>query len=167
MNTSSIKHHVVCFGEILWDVLPTGTVPGGAPMNVAYHLKKLGNEPALITRIGNDDWGKNLLAVINEHNISNDFFQLDNLLETGKVHAAIGANNEVVYDIVKPVAWDNIQWDKNFETLLANAAYFVFGSLAARSEGPGQTKVGISPGGPPLFSSVSLKELPPARMVAP
>ena len=35
------KHQVVCFGEVLWDILPTGAVPGGAPMNVAYHLQKL------------------------------------------------------------------------------------------------------------------------------
>jgi fructokinase len=50
------NHHIViCFGEVLWDILPSGAVPGGAPMNVAYHLHKLQKNPALITRIGDDE----------------------------------------------------------------------------------------------------------------
>jgi len=64
MNFSENNYPIVCFGEILWDVLPTGAVPGGAPMNVAYHLKKLGINPALITRVGLDDEGKKLIQLI-------------------------------------------------------------------------------------------------------
>ncbi len=127
------KNKVICFGEILWDMLPTATLPGGAPMNVAYHLKKLGDHPTLITRIGNDDWGKKLLELLKQNNISCDDVQVDDIMQTGKVNATIGANNEVTYDIVKPVAWDNITWQNNFESLISNADYFVHGSLAARS----------------------------------
>ena len=79
-----IRYNVVCFGEILWDILQTGTVPGGAPMNVAYHLKKLGAAPALITRVGNDDWGKRLMALMSANDITTDYFQVDPTLETGK-----------------------------------------------------------------------------------
>lgn len=128
------KHEVVCFGEILWDILPTGAKPGGAPMNVAYHLRKLGISPVLITRIGNDQWGRDLLALMKEQQISTDFFQVDERLTTGVVNAKINANNEVTYDIVKPVAWDNIMWQNGMGTLISEAAYFVFGSLAYRSE---------------------------------
>jgi fructokinase len=32
---------VYCFGEILWDVLPDGPQPRGAPLNVDYQLTKL------------------------------------------------------------------------------------------------------------------------------
>ena len=103
-------------------------------MNVAYHLKKLGIEPAMITRIGSDDWGKNLVSLMEQNNISSDFFQLDDTLETGKVSATINQNKEVTYDIVKPVAWDSIQWEDKLETLVTGADYFVFGSLATRSE---------------------------------
>ena len=53
-------HKVVCFGEVLWDILPGGAVPGGAPMNVAYHLHKQLKNPVLITRIGNDNEGGKL-----------------------------------------------------------------------------------------------------------
>jgi len=134
MNTSFLKQRVVCFGEILWDILPGGALPGGAPMNVAYHLKKSGLEPTMITRIGSDDWGKKLLSLVEENNISTDFFQVDDTLETGKVNATINQNNEVIYEIQKPVAWDNIQCEDKLETLVSDADYFVFGSLATRSE---------------------------------
>jgi fructokinase len=113
-------------------MLPTVTVPGGAPMNVAFHLKKLGAEPALISKIGTDDWGVKLVKMINENGIGN-FIQTDPVLETGKVNAVIHPGNEVKYDIVKPVAWDAIEREDRFENLIQNANCFVFGSLAARS----------------------------------
>ncbi|MBP6022000.1 carbohydrate kinase family protein [Ferruginibacter sp.] len=128
------KHQVVCFGEVLWDILPTGAVPGGAPMNVAYHLQKLNKNPALITRIGIDKRGQDLMNIFSQQGVCTDFFQVDNEYETGKVYANPNEQNEVVYDIVKPVAWDFIEWDDAFTGLLKDADFFVFGSLAARNK---------------------------------
>jgi len=125
---------VVVFGEILWDILPSGAVPGGACMNVAYHLRRLGADPLLITRVGLDDEGKRLIRLMEAHDISTDYFQVDFELPTGKVHAIAAGNNEYTYDIIKPVAWDNISWDRSFESLLSAAGYFVFGSLSTRSQ---------------------------------
>jgi len=127
-------HQVVCFGEVLWDILPSGAVPGGAPMNVAYHLQKQNKNPALITRIGIDNRGQDLMNVFSGHGVCTDFFQVDNKYETGKVFANPNEYNEVVYDIVKPVAWDFIGWDDAFTGLVSNADFFVFGSLAARNK---------------------------------
>ena len=127
-------HPVVCFGEILWDILPSGAVPGGAPMNVAYHLQKLDKNPALITRIGIDDKGQQLMKIFSGHDVCTDFFQVDNKYETGKVFANPNEYNEVVYDIVRPVAWDFIAWDDSLTELVTNAGYFVYGSLAARNK---------------------------------
>src|SRR5258706_7721080 len=126
-------HPVVCFGEILWDILPSGAVPGGAPMNVAYHLQKLDKNPALITRIGNDAEGQQLMKIFSGYDVCTDFFQVDNKYETGKVFANPNEYNEVIYDIVKPVAWDFIVWDDSLSDLVTNAEYFVYGSLAARN----------------------------------
>ena len=128
------QYPVVCFGEILWDVLPKCAVPGGAPMNVAYHLKKLGINPALITRVGTDDWGKNLIDLMSKNQIDTSYIQFDSEFETGKVNATICPNNEMSYDILKPVAWDNIQWDNDFENLMSDSDFLVFGSLITRSE---------------------------------
>ncbi len=134
MNQAEHHYPVVCYGEILWDVLPHTAVPGGAPMNLAYHLKKLGIDPALITKVGSDNDGKKLIQLMERNAISTEFFQMDFEWNTGKVNAIAGENNEFTYDIKKPVAWDFISWDDQFESLLSNSICFVFGSLAARSE---------------------------------
>jgi fructokinase len=127
------NYPVVCFGEILWDILPGNMVPGGAPMNVAYHLQKLGMPPALITRVGLDSHGKRLIVLMEREGISTDYFQMDFELDTGKVTATPG-DDTVHYDICKPVAWDNIQWDDGFVSLVSEADYFIHGSLGVRSE---------------------------------
>ncbi len=49
--------YVVCFGEILWDIFPSGTKAGGAPFNVAYNLNKMGAEVKMISKVGNDTLG--------------------------------------------------------------------------------------------------------------
>ena len=134
MMSNNNIHKVICFGEVLWDILPSGAVPGGAPMNVAYHLQKLNKNPALITRIGIDDKGQQLMNIFSGHGVCTDFFQVDDKYETGKVFAHPNEYNEVVYDIVKPVAWDFIGWDDAFAELVSHAEFFVFGSLAARNK---------------------------------
>ena len=131
---SGNSHPVICFGEVLWDILPSGAVPGGAPMNVAYHLHKQNKNPALITRVGADEKGMQLAAIFYEQGVCTDYFQVDTEHETGKVFAHPGEQGEVIYDIVKPAAWDFIEWDEHYAALVLQADYFVFGSLAARNK---------------------------------
>ena len=128
------NHKVVCFGEVLWDILPSGAVPGGAPMNVAYHLHKQQKNPALITSIGIDERGEELIKIFSGYGVCTDFFQVDYEHDTGKVFAEPNEHNEVVYEIVKPVAWDYIKWEDDFYKLVSQAEFFVFGSLAARND---------------------------------
>ncbi len=130
----SSQHQVVCFGEVLWDILPTGALPGGAPMNVAYHLKKLGTEPALITRTGTDDYGKKLLNILSESGVTTKYFQVDYNHSTGLVYANVNDHHEVVYDIVYPSAWDFIEWKNDFTGLPEQADFFVYGSLTSRNK---------------------------------
>jgi fructokinase len=127
------RHKVVCFGEVLWDILPSGAVPGGAPMNVAYHLHKQQKNPAVITSIGIDEKGEQLINIFSGYGVCTDFFQVDYDHETGKVYAQPNEYNEVVYDIIMPVAWDFIVWEDSFGDLVSNAEFFVYGSLAARN----------------------------------
>jgi fructokinase len=134
MTSKKSNFPIVCFGETLWDFLPDGKLPGGAPVNVAYHLKKLGKNPAVISRIGNDELGKELRQAFESKNIDTRFFQVDKEHPTGKVFASIKENNEVEYEIVQPVAWDFIECDSEVEQLISEAGYFVFGSLASRNE---------------------------------
>lgn len=130
----SPQHQVVCFGEVLWDILPSGALPGGAPMNVAYHLKKLGSHPALITKIGTDDYGKKLVNILSDAGVTTEYFQVDYKRPTGLVYANVNNHQEVVYDIVYPSAWDFIELQDEHPALLEEAAFFVYGSLTSRNK---------------------------------
>jgi fructokinase len=123
---------IACFGEMLWDVLPTGKQPGGAPLNVAVHLHNFGLEAHIISRIGHDDLGAELLAFVESKGISTAYVQRGETHLTGVVKANVSDSMEVTYQIVKPVAWDYIQYDTALSELVQRADAFVFGSLAAR-----------------------------------
>lgn len=127
-------HQVVCFGEVLFDIFPSGPVPGGAPMNVAYHLHKQKKNPAVITKIGIDEEGKKLINFFSGAGLCTDYFQVDCEYETGKVYARLNEYKEAVYDILMPVAWDFIQWENGLEKVVKEASFFVYGSLAARDK---------------------------------
>jgi len=103
-------------------------------MNVTYHLHKLQKNPALITRVGDDERGKELTEIFSSAGVCIDFFQVDHQYETGKVYANVNAAHEVIYDIVKPVAWDFISWNESIQQAVSESEYFIFGSLAARND---------------------------------
>ena len=133
MKTSSSPHKVVCFGEVLWDILLTGPLPGGAPMNVAYHLNKLGVNPVLITKVGDDDYGRDLLEMLSDDGVAVKY-DIDPEYPTGLVYANVGENHEMAYDIVYPSAWDFIEWKQEYAHLVSEAEYLVFGSLTSRNK---------------------------------
>jgi len=136
---------IVCFGETLWDVLPTGKQPGGAPFNVAVHLHQLGQSVELISRVGEDDLGNELLGFLTERGLRTDFVQRGKTHLTGVVKANVGDRNEVVYTIVQPVAWDYIQYEDRLGDLVAGADMLVFGSLAARTPATRETLYRLLP----------------------
>ena len=127
-------HQVACFGEVLWDLLPNKALPGGAPMNVAYHLKKLGTHPAMLSKIGADEYGNGLVDMLAANGITTDYLQVDYTYPTGLVYAKPNEHNEVLYDIVFPSAWDHIEWQEEYETLAEEASFFVYGSLTSRNK---------------------------------
>ncbi len=124
----------ICFGEVLWDNLPTGKKLGGAPLNVAYHLNKLGVTTRMLTRIGHDENGYELRKVCEDLGIPTDFFQYDELLPTSKVEVSIDEKRDVHYDIVYPVAWDRIAVDAAALDAVAAVDFLVYGSLACRDD---------------------------------
>jgi fructokinase len=123
---------VVCFGEVLWDILPTGRQPGGAPFNVAVHLHQLGQPVAFISRVGDDELGRELLDFITAKGLGNDHVQRGETHLTGVVQANVDDAHEVVYKIVQPVAWDYIHYDAGLAALVVQAHVLVYGTLAAR-----------------------------------
>jgi len=128
------KSFAICYGEILWDLLPSGPQPGGAPLNVAYHLNKMGVESSIVSRIGNDSDGKKLFDLVNHWGINPRFIQSDQTQPTGHVIASLKNGNEVSYQIKSPVAWDFMDNDDNLTATICADTYLVYGSLAARNQ---------------------------------
>jgi fructokinase len=129
------KIKVACFGEVLWDIFPgEQRMAGGAPFNVAYHLFKMGIDANMISRVGNDKLGHELLQKIKGWHISIDGIQVSTTQPTSTVVASIDENNEAHYDIVQNVAWDFIEVSPQDQQMLASTDALVFGSLATRNE---------------------------------
>jgi fructokinase len=143
MNINASISSVVCFGEILWDNLPTGRNPGGAPMNVAYHLNKLGISSALISAVGDDGAGTDLLAFLKDKGISTAFIQVDPGHKTSEVIASVNTDHEVSYEILMDVAWDYIRPDEASKAAVAHAAAFVYGSLSSRNKNSRETLLSL------------------------
>lgn len=117
---------------MLWDIFPKGKIAGGAPMNVALHLQHLGMDVAMISRLGEDKLGKKLLKFVKNNQLNQELIQLDGDLPTGTVLVNDSDPENIRYEIVKPAAWDNIQWTEKTALQVKRADAFVFGSLAAR-----------------------------------
>ncbi|WP_222536849.1 carbohydrate kinase family protein [Pedobacter polysacchareus] len=133
MEIKKIK--IACFGEVLWDVFPGGQRrAGGAPFNVAYHLFKMGVEVNMISSVGQDALGEELLTKIKNWNISTAGIQVDPDHPTSTVIASLDANNDAHYEIVENVTWDFIKVRPEDQQMLSTTDALVFGSLVTRNE---------------------------------
>ncbi len=124
--------YVCCFGEMLWDLLPSGKLPGGAPMNVALHLRNLGMDVAMVSRVGVDALGHEIVDFVKQKNCVTDWIQSDNQYPTGIVEVNVSNRTAVTYNIVHPVAWDFIAVTPEALAVSKNAYAFVYGTLACR-----------------------------------
>jgi fructokinase len=123
---------IICFGEVLFDVFPTHRKIGGAPLNVALRLASLGIDAQIISRVGNDEIGKELLAFIKENGVTTDTIQVDQNLSTGEVIVQLNDKGSASYTINYPVAWDKIYCGPEEEILVKKADALVFGTLVCR-----------------------------------
>lgn len=124
---------VVCFGEILWDFLPRGAFPGGAPFNVSYHLHRLGLHAHLASAVGHDLLGDDLLRRLRGWGLATEGVTRHLGLATGHVRAVLDGAGNASYEIAPAVAWDQIIPGEDTIRAAFGAQALVFGSLAQRS----------------------------------
>lgn len=126
-----MKKSLLAFGEILFDVYPTGAKIGGAPLNFAAHFAALGNESAMCSALGEDDYGRNARAFLKRSDVCDTYVATLSDCPTGYCGVTY-ENGEPKYDLVRGVAYDKIpfpegvcgkRWD-----------LFYFGTLALRGE---------------------------------
>ncbi len=124
---------VVSFGEILWDKLPSGKLPGGAPLNFGYRLNSFEKSISIISKVGDDALGKKLIKFLNKNGLDTEHIQISKIYKTGEVNVSIDKNGIADYDILNPVAWDDISLNSKNIELTKNSSVFVFGSLICRN----------------------------------
>ena len=122
---------IVGMGEALWDVLPEGKKIGGAPANFAYHVSQFGLPSCVVSAIGDDKLGAEIIENFNAKG-------LQQLIETvpyptGTVQVEIDQAGIPQYEIKENVAWDNIPYTARLENLAQRTRAVCFGSLAQRS----------------------------------
>lgn len=125
---------VVGLGEALWDLLPAGPQLGGAPANFAYHAHALGARAQVITRVGRDDYGREIIRRFETMGLDSATVQMDEAAPTGTVTVAITGNGIPEYTIHENVAWDRIAATPDALAAVRVADAVCFGSLAQRSE---------------------------------
>ncbi len=125
---------VLSFGEILWDVIGEDAHIGGAPLNFAGHLARLGAESWMASALGRDELGRKARAFLKETGVRDELVG-ESDVPTGRVLVTL-TDGIPRYDILEGVAWDSIEPDG--EALERAAAEpwdcLYFGSLAQRTE---------------------------------
>lgn len=122
---------VVGMGEALWDVLPEGKKIGGAPANFAYHVSQFGLNSRVVSAVGNDKLGAEILENFKEKNLNCIIETIP--YPTGTVQVELDAEGVPCYEIKEGVAWDNIPYTVTLQELACHTRAICFGSLAQRS----------------------------------
>jgi len=130
---------VVACGELLWDLLPTGKVLGGASANFIFRINSFGDEGVLITRIGNDELGREARKIVTGIGLSDEYVQTDPEFPTGTVDVKIDEEGIPDFTIIRDVAYDHIELSSEMIRQVKKADCLYFGTLVQRSETSGNT----------------------------
>jgi fructokinase len=131
---TSPKFQIVGIGEVLWDLLPAGKQLGGAPANFVYHAHALSARARLISRVGDDAAGHEILNSFQSRNLPTDTISIDPTAPTGTVSVDVDAQGHPHYVIHENVAWDRIAADPLALDAIRNADAVCFGALAQRTQ---------------------------------
>ncbi len=133
-----MNKNIICFGELLWDLLPGGDILGGAPLNVAVRLQALGNRCSFVSGVGRDSLGEKALkqAALAGLDVANIQVLGD---PTGTVAVSIDPLGKASYEIFTDAAFDCIKYTDTVKQCASSADCVCFGSLAQRSEPSRQT----------------------------
>lgn len=122
---------VVGMGEALWDVLPEGKKIGGAPANFAYHVSQFGLPSCVVSAVGDDALGREIVENFTSKGLNQLIAEVP--YPTGTVQVEIDQAGIPQYDIKENVAWDNIPYTDQLESLAKRTKAVCFGSLAQRN----------------------------------
>ena len=132
-SPGSGMYTIIGLGEVLWDIFEDGKVLGGAPCNFAYHVSALGHVGLPLTRVGEDELGREIVSVLQKLGLRTDSVQLDPSHPTGRVLVQLDRKGVPDFTIIENVAWDCMSADKSWLEAARGADAVCFGTLAQRT----------------------------------
>ncbi len=129
-----MRYTIASVGELLWDLLPGGRQPGGAPGNYACHAKALGCDAIVVSRVGDDAAGRELLGRLGESGVDCRYITLDPAHPTGASTVEVDRHGVPAFVVHENAAWDFIEFTPELERLARRVDAVYFGTLPQRSE---------------------------------
>jgi len=107
-NGIQLPGPTVVVGEVLWDVFPESVRLGGAPLNFAAHVARLGHDAILISGLGNDELGDRASKEIAELGLPADRLCKSARYKTGTALVTLDKEGQASFRIERPAAYDDI-----------------------------------------------------------
>ena len=120
--------NIVSFGEILFDLIEGEPHLGGAPLNQAVQLKRLGADASIISAVGRDRLGDAVFSALEQYGMSSQYVRRCDY-PTGTVSVTLDAEKVPRYDFLDNCAYDHISTEYRGKPDL-----FCYGTLSQRSE---------------------------------
>ena len=133
MGNTSNNNPVIAFGELLWDLLPSGSALGGAPANFSFRLSTLGLPVLLISRVGRDKFGEEACRILAAAGLDVSGIQHEPKLATGTVDVSLSRTGAPRFVINKNVAYDEIACEDQLLKQAERSPLIYFGTLAQRA----------------------------------
>ena len=130
---SSSQFNIVGIGEILWDLYESEKFLGGAPANFAIHCQQLGDNGIIVSRIGKDELGQEILNSLRRRGLKTNYIQQDSNKSTGSVKVTLDENGKPAFECTRDVAFDYLEANTNLSYLAEKADAIFFGTLAQRN----------------------------------
>lgn len=124
---------VVGLGEVLWDLLPAGPQLGGAPANYSYQAAALGARAMMVTRVGDDDLGREVMRRFSQMKLPRETVQVDLARPTGTVAVTLDQNGVPCYTFAEDAAWEQLEATNVAQQAVREADAVCFGTLGQRS----------------------------------
>lgn len=125
---------ILAFGDMLWDLFPSGEKFGGAAANFSCHSARLGAKVHTVSGIGSDDRGKRALKELKNHGVCTDLVQVIPDVETGYVSVDFDSCGQPKFTIGPNAAWGNWEWNQEIRRKVSQADALYFDTLGQCGE---------------------------------
>ncbi len=118
----------------MWDLYQHKKYVGGTAANVAIHCRQLGDETILISGVGNDPAGRELIDTLKKRNVNTNYVQKVNGHPTGAVNITVDSNGVPRYGCTTDVAFDYIVYSQSLKIISDKVDAVYFDLLSQRNK---------------------------------